>query len=483
MKKWLAILLVVPLVFSVFACACKTESGEKTDRRNSENAVTDQTGYTDHQWSANEQYESVGYIAYGNFSEHKAFVLVADKGAYINDDFRLLFELPSETNFGYDFHEGYAVVTDKDYFSELYADYGDRPYVGKVYAMIDEKGDYVIEPGTYGWVSRVFNGKYLWWNKIESYTGTVYEMGMNDVKTQSTICRFDLPTKFVPSSPELVYITNNQILLTAYSNDYYTKSGSGVEIEYGNPNYSLQRETLYSFDYNGNRTLMPFPDYLYQPYFNKLTEFERMIGNGIMVCHDGNRRWFAIYDIFHNKVLNSSGTEYHVVDRSVVPGKYMIAQEGEKNYLDSDQFAIIDSHGKVVSTQTIDGVYNTITNVDDNLWVARFKNDFYGVLKVVETNGKPEIKFAFEPIQLKDDSIYAYELVYLGDRKFLNQMTNEILDEDGNIVGTIHEIDFAPDLSRQIKNGFFIIEDYDFGGMHGRYYVSSNGTVITTIKR
>lgn len=476
MKKLTALLLVALMLLSFAACGGNTTATQGAYRSKTQDAADTSTeealqptnkpepNETDKSYAKDEPSEAIynkeiswiSYTAEGSFSEGRAFVhCYADARidsdamlpAYINEAGIIVLQLDGgETTYGYEYNEGYAVIAD----TSLY-----RP---TNCALIDMDGHYVVRPGEYDWISSVRNGKYLWFNKIEDYTGTHYEMGINDVLTHQTQNAISFTSKFPtwPYEPDLVRINNNRVLFFIK----YTYS----------PGWDLY---LYSVDFEDG-TIESYKCKYQRPswdsgLYNEASELNRILDNEIMINFEYtmNGDYQEFIDISNNTILFSGDTNRKFYDRTVATNGYIIAQRRNP----SGEVRIIDKSGETITEQTIEGLHY-VNNVDDNLWIAEFHNNYYGVLTIDMENGKPVIKLAFDPIQIESEGHF----YYIGQGLFFNDVTLELYDLNGF---TGKKVDKAPEYTKyrvylHYKNGYCILGS----SRYSKLYVDKDGQVI-----
>lgn len=149
-------------------------------------------------------------VPMGDFSEGLAFARVTLPGgkqenAYITADGEIACTLPEGYDYGFPFHEGYAVVRtverdvgEEDFFSVTNRDEGipglsfDGVKHGTdgeevTYNLINTEGELQFTGGPYRYLSRMGSGKVLAWVEEKTYNGTFQSLYWLDAEENATL--------------------------------------------------------------------------------------------------------------------------------------------------------------------------------------------------------------------------------------------------------------------------------------------------------
>lgn len=465
--------LIVLFAFIVMGCNTSHKEQDSVASHSESTYIDDSIDFEDEPDYEDEfdyGYDEMLYFAYGDFSEGKASILIDEEplGAYIDESFTVLFELSPETPFGYDFNEGYAVVSNINYRNANVANYRLKYNDGQsleknVFGLIDASGNYVVMPGEYHWISSVSNGKYIWMKVEASYSGTAYIFGINDVKTNNTICM--LNNSFISDYNSYVVSTGGKdIALILYANEYILdKYNRNLSLITDDTIFLFCQNRLVAFDYYGNYYMFPSYENLRSKDVSKHSVYRRLLQYGIFNGSDPVEYWHNnTYDVSTKTMISKNISDKMGIDLIPALGQYFIEW-------DDDTLSLIDIYGKVLDKKPFTGL-KSLKNVDDNLWIGDFQNDYYGVI-TIQNGQSPTIVFAFEPIRVVLPYAYGNGLAYLGERCFYNRLTNDIIDQNGNAIGVFspyfHFYEASSPISdfqgyvvaSECKNGYFIIQE------------------------
>lgn len=408
MKKISAILSVILCASVVFcSCAKKEEKIEPTrittDAMQAEleavfedavRATTSISDYEEHSESARKRTVS-SYRAYGSFSEGMAFVEYTDpdsrekKYAYIDKNGNVLFELPEGYVYGYEFHDGLAVVA-----KEHRNNYG--RWETKGYAVIDNKGKLVFDASEYNNVSRASEGVICAIKTIESYNGTINNFYILDYNGNviTTIERSKSSVSGYNGNPHYTGMSYMQYGSVCVDGCFYDKNGNIIK-DFRGSNQSFATQSI-----DGNE-LCYFGSYPYEV---------NVSGGGTLF----NRRTLEVISedhIFPSHDCGPNLNGYSALHR--------YNRETETYFV-----RIRDINGNTTDYY-VDGL-REIEPQDlresDNRWIVELQNNYYSII-----NEKGE--FIIEPVE---DSIY-----YMGESKYYISGTGKVVDVNGKHLFTI----------------------------------------------
>ena len=388
------------------------------------------------------------YVAYGSFSEGKAYAQVEDiGGCYIDQTGQILFALPDDMPYGYQFSEGYAVVTNRGYHTHTQYDleWGleDRNYGDEVkYALINENGSYVVEPGRYVYISSVSEGKYFCVSVERAASGTTTTYLVNDIHG-NTICT--ISGGQYPWYDKL----NNQALIT--DEQLYIFFGSHVD----------------TYDLSGKK----IADTDDPTSFDAGNAHARVVKTGFIACSSslGSRYIMDLSNGATTRIESVAQT-----DGAFSLGGYIMQQKK----LDSKRVAwLVNTAGEIVSDPfELAGADGWATNVDNGLWVVKLSNGYWGVIAAFVAGNKLKLAYLFEPIQ---DS-----LLYIGESHFYGQNTRTVYDGNGQKC-YIMPSDMMK-IAENYSEGYLVAafgrcEKGDYAGYERYYYIDYQGNILTSL--
>lgn len=412
--------------------------------------------------SSEKNQENYSIKAGSSFSEGKAFAYIyrndGEEYAYIDSQGEIIFELPSGFTYGDEFHEGYAVITDWDYGKGK-----DHTALGHMYALIDEKGNIVIEPGIYDFIGRVSEGAAFTFVCEKDYKGNRIE------------------TKFVSPNNEEIFSVDPALVVEDYDeapeyakyvihdikNIYFIDglvSMQGV-------NQAANAGDILVYDSKGNQVF--FFEWLgdgdnarriwNKPLGSEKTNYFLNAPNN-WSKRDYPAGLFLIYDR-KNCTINKyyPDAEFSTNQEAMADG-YVMGYLKEKNR--SCGVVVYDYQGsKISENRELD--IESIRETDANYWVVELQNKYYGIMDQTS-------KLLFEPIQGK--------IVYVGEGKFYCDGTGDVIDATGTVLfNTPYDLKYGYagydneyDMEYRIyKNGYIMVKDgKDY------YYMDDNGKIL-----
>lgn len=382
MKKISAILSVILCASVVFcSCAKKEEKIEPTHITTDamqveleavfEDAVLSTSrisGYEEHSESARKRTVS-SYKAYGRFSEGMAFVEYTDpdsrerKYAYIDKNGNVLFELPAGYVYGYEFHDGLAVVAKEH-------DYNYGSWETEGYAVIDNKGKLVFDASEYHSISRASEGVICAAKTVESYNGTTYYFSILDYSGK--------PITVIQVNSEVSYAAYMQYGTVCVNGCFYDKNGNVVkDFRDSDESYTAQSAdgSIYSCKYElfNRKTLETVCEYTYEnsnpnlngysaaSEYNRETEtvyLEVIDINGNVTNYnvdglrwveeqdyrDTDNRWVVELQNFYHTIINEKG------EFMLEPVESSIYYMGESKYYVYETGDVLDLNGNLLFT-------------------------------------------------------------------------------------------------------------------------------------
>ncbi len=400
LKRFLAILITAATVVCAFS-SCAKEEGSVQNNNSDENltvGAVENESIEEMPAKTEEITELVTepekpiltiseYTPKGSFSEGMAFVEYEDptsrakKYAYIDKTGKVLFELPYGYTYGFEFHDGLAVIAQERTYN-----YGS--YKTKGYAVMDKSGKIVFDASEYLSVSRASEGVICATKTIESYNGTTNNFYILDYKGNvlATIDR----GKHSSVANYMQYGT------VCVDGCFYDKQGNVVkDFKDNDEDYIEQSEAGSELGIDSHllfnrKTLKTVATYGYS------------IGG-----YSYSRPNLNGYAIFIESDRNSSPRVNYM---SVVD----INGNKSKHYIDG-----LSSFG--VTPTPDDNQYSTGT---DNRWVVPLQNNFHALV-----NEKGE--FVIEPVKS--------QIYYMGESKYYVDETGDVIDSNGNKLFTIIE--------------------------------------------
>ncbi len=406
LKKFLTILTTAATVLCAFSSCAKEESSIKNNNADEEITVeaieneinkedsAETEEITELITEASKPKQTVSdYSPCGSFSEGMAFVEYEDpvrrteKYVYIDKTGKVLFELPDGYTYGFEFHDGLAVIAKERNYS-----YGS--YETEGYAVMDKNGKIVFDASEYLSVSRASEGVICATKTIESYNGTTKNFYILDYEGNilTTITRSD-------DSYEGRGANYMQYGSVCVDGCFYDKQGNVVK-DFRNSREGYTEQSEKGSELGIDSGLL----------FNRRT-LETVATYGYSIGgYSYSRPNLNGYAIFIELDRNSSPRKYYLSVADI---------NGNKTRQDVDG---LSSFGV---TPTPD--YNQYSTGTDNRWTVPLQNQFYALV-----NEKGE--FIIEPVQS--------QIYYMGESKYYLEETGDVIDSNGNKLFTINEDDY-----------------------------------------
>lgn len=423
------------------------ENFKVTGARQRQDAEAEKTSAEVNIVSENNQ-ENYTIKAGSNFSEGKAFAYIDKNGeagyAYIDTQGEIVFELPPGFTYGDEFHEGYAVITDWDYGKAA-----DHTILGHTYALIDDKGNMVIEPGIYNFIGRVSEGAAFTFSCEKDYTGNKIETKFVSPNNQE-IFKVDpaLIVEDYDESPEFAKYMIHDIKRTYFIDGLVTLQGVNKAANSGD---------ILVFDRNGKQVF--FFEWMGDKE-NARRNWNKPLGSektnyflSVLDSWDNQnypKGLLFIYDRMNCTINKYDPDAKFSVTQEAMAGGYVMGRLMEKNR--TSGVVVYDYQGNKVSENReldIKGIKET----DMNYWVVELQNKYYGIMDHTS-------KLLFEPIQ--------GQIVYVGEGKFYCDGTGNVIDASGTVLfNTPYDLKYGYggydgeyEMEHRIyKNGFILVKD------------------------
>lgn len=383
-------------------------------------------------------------VPMGDFSEGLAFARVTLPGgkqenAYITADGEIACTLPEGYDYGFPFHEGYAVVRtverdvgEEDFFSVTNRDEGvpglsfDGVKHGTdgeevTYNLINTEGELQFTGGPYRYLSRMGSGKVLAWVEEKTYNGTFQSLYWLDAEENATLISQE--EGYSPAAlPYLDHMHYSEGVAPLY------KTSSGLTYF---DVYDGDGDLLFTMDSGGAESIAvndpKFDTYLIRYMDHRFAESEEEDGIAIAAVYHRPTNTITPLDPYEY-----TGFGYSLADD---PDRVVIAYCGDRfvdgrnlvnaneQHLGMEGFYLVDSNWHTLKE---DGELG-ITNIDfaftgyDSHWIVALQNDYYGL---ISTEGE----LAFEPVQTP--------LSHLGEGLFATG-SGDVIDESGETVFTL----------------------------------------------
>lgn len=383
-------------------------------------------------------------VPMGDFSEGLAFARVTLPGgkqenAYITADGEIACTLPEGYDYGFPFHEGYAVVRtverdvgEEDFFSVTNRDEGipglsfDGVKHGAsdeevTYNLINTEGELQFTGGPYRYLSRMGSGKVLAWVEEKTYNGTFQSLYWLDAEENATLISQE--EGYSPAAlPYLDHMHYSEGVAPLY------KTSSGLTYF---DVYDGDGDLLFTMDSGGAESIAvndpKFDTYLIRYMDHRFAESEEEDGIAIAAVYHRPTNTITPLDPYEY-----TGFGYSLADD---PDRVVIAYCGDRfvdgrnlvnaneQHLGMEGFYLVDSNWHTLKE---DGELG-ITNIDfaftgyDSHWIVALQNDYYGL---ISTEGE----LAFEPVQTA--------LSHLGEGLFATG-SGDVIDESGETVFTL----------------------------------------------
>ena len=376
----------------------------------------------------------------GDFSEGLAFARVTLPGgkqenAYITADGEIACTLPEGYDYGFPFHEGYAVVRtverdvgEEDFFETTNRDEafqglsftGEKHGTGGeevTYNLINTEGELQFTGGPYRYLSRMGSGKVLAWVEEETYNGTFQSLYWLDAEENATLI-----SQEEGNSPDALHYLEYMHYSEGIA-PLYRKSSDGLSYIDA---YDADGNLLFTMDYGGHASGAvndpKFDTYLIRYMDHRFDESE----DGISIAAVYHRPTNTITPLY---TYEYTGFGYRLVDdpdRAVasycgdhfVDGRNLV--HANEYYLAQDGFYLVDSNWYTLREDgelAIEKLDFSYTGYDSH-WIVALQNDYYGL---ISTEGE----LAFEPIQTP--------LTHLGEGLFATG-EGDVIDESGEVV-------------------------------------------------
>lgn len=383
-------------------------------------------------------------VPMGDFSEGLAFARVTLPGgkqenAYITADGEIACTLPEGYDYGFPFHEGYAVVRtverdvgEEDFFSATNRDEAipglsfDGVKHGTdgeevTYNLINTEGELQLTGGPYRYLSRMGSGKVLAWVEEKTYNGTFQSLYWLDAEENATLISQE--EGYSPAAlPYLDHMHYSEGVAPLY------KTSSGLTYF---DVYDENGDLLFTMDSGGAESIAvndpKFDTYLIRYMDHRFAESEEEDGIAIAAVYHRPTNTITPLDPYEY-----TGFGYSLADD---PDRVVIAYCGDRfvdgrnlvnaneQHLGMEGFYLVDSNWHTLKE---DGELG-ITNIDfaftgyDSHWIVALQNDYYGL---ISTEGE----LAFEPVQTP--------LSHLGEGLFATG-SGDVIDESGETVFTL----------------------------------------------
>ena len=380
----------------------------------------------------------------GDFSEGLAFARVTLPGgkqenAYITADGEIACTLPEGYDYGFPFHEGYAVVRtverdvgEEDFFSATNLDEAipglsfDGVKHGTdgeevTYNLINTEGELQFTGGPYRYLSRMGSGKVLAWVEEKTYNGTFQSLYWLDAEENATLISQE--EGYSPAAlPYLDHMHYSEGVAPLY------RESSGLPCF---DVYDEDGDLLFTMDSGGAESIAvndpKFDTYLIRYMDHRFAESEEEDGIAIAAVYHRPTNTITPLDPYEY-----TGFGYRLADD---PDRVVIAYCGDRfvdgrnlvnaneQHLGMEGFYLVDSNWHTLKE---DGELG-ITDIDfaftgyDSHWIVALQNDYYGL---ISTEGE----LAFEPVQTP--------LSHLGEGLFATG-SGDVIDESGETVFTL----------------------------------------------
>lgn len=364
-------------------------------------------------------------MAIGNFSEGLAYAKISgpcyqegykDHYGYINAKGEVVFYLPEELKYGYDFHEGYAVISNHPQYADMPSGYIEGWTTD--YALVDKRGDLIIEPGKYKYIGRFSEGLMLTAYVKKDYNGTEFKLSYRDIH-ENVIFDIDTDAKNIGNLKK-TYFHNGIADIQIGSYGHYCLNKHG-DIVYKYTSSSFQREQY----------LSDITDYFATSSKNVIEIFDRTSGN-----------------LSEHKI---NGQIYSIPFKFV--GEINIASKKDGGLI------VINKDGNIIANNEelhVRHIYPT----DQQLWIVELQNDYYGIIDNTAS-------LLFEPIQEK--------ISYAGEGLFYLKNKNIIIDSSGKTVLKLDNYN-VDRLGEPFSDGISIVyTNYD---VNFPMYMDKNGTTL-----
>lgn len=383
-------------------------------------------------------------VPMGDFSEGLAFARVTLPGgkqenAYITADGEIACTLPEGYDYGFPFHEGYAVVRtverdvgEEDFFSATNRDEGipglsfDGVKHGTdgeevTYNLINTEGELQFTGGPYRYLSRMGSGKVLAWVEEKTYNGTFQSLYWLDAEENATLISQE--EGYSPAAlPYLDHMHYSEGVAPLY------RESSGLPYF---DVYDEDGDLLFTMDSGGAESIAvndpKFDTYLIRYMDHRFAESEEEDGIAIAAVYHRPTNTITPLDPYEY-----TGFGYSLADD---PDRVVIAYCGDRfvdgrNLVNANEqrlgmegFYLVDSNWHTLKEDGELGIANidfAFTGYDSH-WIVALQNDYYGL---ISTEGE----LAFEPVQTP--------LSHLGEGLFATG-SGDAIDESGETVFTL----------------------------------------------
>ena len=383
-------------------------------------------------------------VPMGDFSEGLAFARVTLPGgkqenAYITADGEIACTLPEGYDYGFPFHEGYAVVRtverdvgEEDFFSVTNRDEGipglsfDGVKHGTdgeevTYNLINTEGELQFTGGPYRYLSRMGSGKVLAWVEEKTYNGTFQSLYWLDAEENATLISQE--EGYSPAAlPYLDHMHYSEGVAPLY------KTSSGLTCF---DVYDENGDLLFTMDSGGAESIAvndpKFDTYLIRYMDHRFAESEEEDGIAIAAVYHRPTNTITPLDPYEY-----TGFGYRLADD---PDRVVIAYCGDRFVDGRNLVNANEQHLGMEGFYLVDSTWHTlkedgelgIANIDfaftgyDSHWIVALQNDYYGL---ISTEGE----LAFEPVHTP--------LSHLGEGLFATG-SGDVIDESGETVFTL----------------------------------------------
>lgn len=433
-------------------------------------------------------------VPMGDFSEGLAFARVTLPGgkqenAYITADGEIACTLPEGYDYGFPFHEGYAVVRtverdvgEEDFFSVTNRDEGipglsfDGVKHGTdgeevTYNLINTEGELQFTGGPYRYLSRMGSGKVLAWVEEKTYNGTFQSLYWLDAEENATLISQE--EGYSPAAlPYLDHMHYSEGVAPLY------RESSGLTCF---DVYDENGDLLFTMDSGGAESIAvndpKFDTYLIRYMDHRFAESEEEDGIAIAAVYHRPTNTITPLDPYEY-----TGFGYRLADD---PDRVVIAYCGDRfvdgrnlvnaneQHLGMEGFYLVDSNWHTLKEDGELGIANidfAFTGYDSH-WIVALQNDYYGL---ISTEGE----LAFEPVQTP--------LSHLGEGLFATG-SGDVIDESGETVFTLPDgysavrnslvdSDSEP-LTGLFREGFAVIQPQNRGQ---RMWIGRDGRELHT---